>query len=88
MAHLNRWQFATLLLIASILMVKCHKAESFEEDGGEEHHKKHFSEEEHKGEKGHHEKGSHDKGEKGSYDKADSSHHFDEVCRFHFISMK
>lgn len=78
MFNSNRWQFVALLLIVSALIVQCDKGESFEEDGGEEDSKKHFDDESHKAEKGHHSHHSFEKGEKGSYDKEDGSHHFDE----------
>lgn len=80
MLGLNRWQFVAVLIVLSALIVQCsHKGESFEEDGGEQGHKKHFDDESHKAEKGHHSHHSFEKGEKGSYDKEDGSHHYDEV---------
>lgn len=56
---LKRWQLVVLLLIGSVLIVKCghHKKESgHEEDGGHKEHEDHFHEEAHKGDKGHHKK--------------------------------
>lgn len=64
MLGLRRWQFVILLLIGSVLLVKCggkHEEEEsgFEEDGGEKEEEDHFGEEGHKGEKGQHKKVTH-----------------------------
>lgn len=81
MWNIRVWQVVALMLIASVLAVQCHeKSESHEAESGEKHGGDQFSEESHKGEKGHHNEESHEKGEKGSYGKEDTSHHFDEVC--------
>lgn len=81
MASLNRWQFMVLLLLASVLIVRCGKGESYEEEGGESHGGDHHEDESHKGEKGEHSHHEDEKGEKGDYDKEDSEHHFDEVIK-------
>lgn len=78
---LNRWQWLAVLIVVSALVVRCDKGESFEEDGGEEDAKKHFDDENHKAEKGHHSHHEHEKGDKKSYDGEDNSHHFDEVYK-------
>lgn len=57
---LNRWQLVILLLIGTVLFVRCHehhkKESEHEEDGGEKEHADHFKGESHKGDKGFHKK--------------------------------
>lgn len=58
-ATIKRWQLVVLLLIGSVLIVKCghhEKSSKHEEDGGHEEKEDHFHDESHKGDKGHHKK--------------------------------
>lgn len=60
MMGLKRWQLVVLLIVGSVILVKCghHKGHEsgHEEDGGHKEHEDHFHEEKHKGDKGHHKK--------------------------------
>lgn len=57
---LKRWQLVVLLIVGSVILVKCghHKGHEsgHEEDGGHKEHEDHFHEEKHKGDKGYHKK--------------------------------